>query len=93
LWNAEKDLIQEHNKLINLLCYVGKSFKSKCRNAEMKLVQHRHSAGSQLRQSGIGIRTVGHGFDRHCPCPAMQFTKGDNLLTMHDIGYGEVKIM
>jgi len=72
----------------------------------MKLVQHRHSADSQLRQSGIGIsagsllcqsgigiRTVGHEFDRHCPCPAMQFTKGDNLLTMHDIGYGEVKIM
>jgi hypothetical protein len=64
----------------------------------MKLVQHRHSAGSQLRQSGIGIsagsqlrqsgigiRTVGLGFDRHCPCPAMRFTKGDNLLTMTSV--------
>jgi hypothetical protein len=64
----------------------------------MKLVQHRHSAGSQLRQSGIaisagsqlcqsgiGIRTVGHGFDLHCPCPAMQFMKGDNLLTMTSV--------
>ncbi len=61
----------------------------------MKLVQHRHSAssqlrqsgigilaGSQLRQSGIGIRTVGHGFDRHCPCPALT---GDNLLTMTSV--------